>query len=242
MHQVAMYLLDWDSQHRAETIQITDLHSRQLLDSESVSNFTSGKYLVWDLSGDVEIDVINAGGLNEVMSGLFFDPANNPPAQFKGIDSTTQGTWNGVYGSQGYDVVNAGVNLPSYATLSFSPNATPFDWAANTTDPRALQDQPYASARIASCYYSASPSFSFNLDLSGSQSHTVEMYFLDYDSRNRSETVQISSAATGQVLYTEAVSNFAGGKYLLWNLSGNLNITITNTGDLNEVLSGIFFG
>lgn len=241
-HQVALYVLDWDSQHRAETIQITDTYTGKLLDSENVSNFTSGKYLVWDLSGDVQFEVSNAGGLNEVMSGLFFDPANNPPAQFKGINTTTQGTWNNVYGSQGYDVVNAGESLPGYATLSFAPNATPFTWAANTSDPRALQDQPGSGARIASCYYSSSPSFSFNLNLSGTQPHPVELYFLDWDNLGRSETVQVSNAATGAVLDTETVSNFSGGKYLLWNLSGNLNITITNTGGLNEVLSGVFFG
>ena len=32
-------------------------------------------------------------------------------------DATTQGTWTGTYGTQGYDVVNGPVSLPSYATL-----------------------------------------------------------------------------------------------------------------------------
>lgn len=240
-HQVALYFLDWDNAGRSELVQINDAHTGKLLDSESVSQFAAGDYLVWDLSGDVNITIYHSGGLNTVVSGIFFDPVSSQ-ARFVATDTTTQGSWVNTYGYEGYDVVNAGVSMPSFATVNFSQNATPFTWTANTTDPRALQDQPGSSSRIAACYYSSSPSFSFNLNLSGTQRHLVALYFLDWDKRGRSETVQISSATTGAVLDTETVSNFGNGKYLMWGLSGNLNITITNSGGLNEVLSGIFFG
>ncbi len=39
---------------------------------------------------------------------------------------------------------------------------------------------------------------------------------------------------------TESVSNFSGGAYLNWTISGNVLITITNTGPANAVLSGLF--
>jgi len=74
------------------------------------------------------------------------------------------------------------------------------------------------------------------------KTHQVALYFLDYDYRNRAETIQISDALTGSVLDTESVSNFSQGKYLVWNMSGDVNVTIANAGGLNEVLSGIFFG
>lgn len=46
-----------------------------LLDSRSVAAFNGGKYLVWTLSGHVQIRFTNlANGLNTVLSGIFFGP------------------------------------------------------------------------------------------------------------------------------------------------------------------------
>jgi hypothetical protein len=38
-----------------------------------MSNFTAGQYLVWNLSGHVKLRITRTGGLNAVISGLFFD-------------------------------------------------------------------------------------------------------------------------------------------------------------------------
>ena len=58
-----------------------------------------------------------------------------------------------MYGSQGYNVINAtnGVNYPSYATVTPARN-TPYTWAANTNLVQALQD-PSGSGRIAASWY-----------------------------------------------------------------------------------------
>jgi hypothetical protein len=133
---------------------------------------------------------------------------------------------------------NGGAN---YASLGVSSSIPTYVWNGNTTETRVLQD-PGTSNRVAACLYSDASSFTFNVDLYDRSTHPVALYFLDYDNRNRSETVRISNAHTGAVLDTESVSNFSQGKYLVWNLSGDVNITITNSGGLNEVLSGIFFG
>jgi hypothetical protein len=37
-----------------------------------MSNFSQGKYLVYDLSGEVTIKINNAGGVNQVVSGILF--------------------------------------------------------------------------------------------------------------------------------------------------------------------------
>ena len=54
-HQVALYLLDWDHQGRAETITLRNFSSGAVLDTRSVpntnSNFGNGVYLVWNISG-----------------------------------------------------------------------------------------------------------------------------------------------------------------------------------------------
>jgi hypothetical protein len=48
--------------------------------------------------------------------------------------------------------------------------------------------------------------------------------------------------ANNTVLDSRTMSNFVGGAYLVWNLSGHVIVRITNTnGPSNAVLSGIFF-
>ncbi len=158
-------------------------------------------------------------------------------ASFLGSNTTTQGNWIGTYGSQGYDVINNASSLPSYATVT-PAGQTSYTWAANTTDPRALQDAG-GSGRIAATWYSAS-SFTVDVNLTDGQTHDLELYFLDWDTTSRGEQVQISNASTGAVLSTQTVTSFHSGVYLQWAVSGNLLITFTNMSGNNAVLSGLF--
>jgi hypothetical protein len=74
-HQVSLYLMDWDSGKRRETIQVVDAVTKVVLDSRSASKFQSGQYWTWTVSGHVIVQVINGGGAspNAVFSGVFFD-------------------------------------------------------------------------------------------------------------------------------------------------------------------------
>jgi F5/8 type C domain len=73
-HQVALYNLDWDGNNaRSQNIDIVDATTNAALDSRSVSSFSSGKYLVWKVSGHVLIHVTRTGIWNSVVSGIFFD-------------------------------------------------------------------------------------------------------------------------------------------------------------------------
>lgn len=73
MHRVAVYLLDWDSIARAETIEVVDAMNQKALDIRQVSKFTDGQYLVWNMSGHLIIRVTPVAGANAVVSGVFFD-------------------------------------------------------------------------------------------------------------------------------------------------------------------------
>jgi PKD repeat protein len=79
------------------------------------------------------------------------------------------------------------------------------------------------------------------VNLTDGQTHDLELYFLDWDTTARGETVQISNASTGAVLDTETVTSFHSGAYLDWAVSGNVDITITHQAGANAVLSGLFF-
>jgi hypothetical protein len=76
-HTVALYMLDWDNYGpRAQLVQVVDSNTGTVLDSRSVTAFTTGEYLVWKVSGHVTITVSNENnGYNGVASGLFFSPA-----------------------------------------------------------------------------------------------------------------------------------------------------------------------
>ena len=78
------------------------------------------------------------------------------------------------------------------------------------------------------------------MDLTDGQVHDLELYFLDYDTTSRSESVTISNAVTGAVLSTQTVSSFSSGVYLEWAVSGNVLITIRKIAGSNAVLSGLF--
>ena len=126
-------------------------------------------------------------------------------------NSTTEGSWIGTYGAQGYDVIGDAASLPGYVTITPSGQST-WTWAASTTDPRALQN-PGGHGRIAAGWY-ASSGFTVDVDLTDGRMHDLELYFLDWNSTSRSEQVQISNASTGAVLDTETVASFHTGAYL----------------------------
>ena len=68
-----LYLLDWDSTARAETITIIDAATSTVLNTQTYSGFHNGEYAACDITGHVVIQGKKTGGSNAVVSGLFFD-------------------------------------------------------------------------------------------------------------------------------------------------------------------------
>jgi hypothetical protein len=257
-HQVALYLLDWDSTNqRTERVDVLDVNNN-VLDTRSASNFSSGRYLVWNLSGHVILRFTNTSIWQAVASGFFFGPAGgtttppvtnpptNPPATgsssaaFVKADTTVSGSWSGAYGSDGYYIINNSASLPSYVTLSGSGYYS-YVWAGSTSEPRALQ-KPNSSDRIAPCWYHPT-GFNVDLNFTDGKTHQVAFYLLDWDSANlRSERIDVLDAANGNVLDTRSAANFSNGQYLVWNLGGHVVLRFTNTSQLQAVVSGLFFG
>jgi hypothetical protein len=253
VHQVAAYLLDWDwNNGRSETVQAIDDATGAVLDTRTASSFSGGTYLVWSLSGDVTLRFTNNGGPtspNAVLSGLFFGgPSPAGSAGFVTTDTTTTGSWKGVYGAGGYDLAGDpsanNPTLPSFATAAVI-GAGSFVWSPSTTQAQALQRSALSSPdRVAACWY-GSASFGVDIHVTDGLTHQVGAYLLDWDWNNgRSEVVQVVDDATGTVLDTRTVTSFSGGKYLVWNVSGNVTLRFLNNAgptSPNAVLSGLFF-
>ena len=240
-HDLELYFDDWDNKGRSEQVQISDAGTGTVLDTETISSFTNGVYLDWKVSGNLVITITRTAGANAVLNGLFLDSTSSPPptatASFLEQDATTQGSWIGTYGSQGYDIVSGPSSLPANDTVTPSGQST-YTWTTTSSDPRALQ-VPGSSNRVAAVWYSAT-SFTVDVNLADGQTHDLELYFVDWDNKGRSEQVQISNAGTGTVLDTETISSFTNGVYLDWKVSGNLVITITRQAGANAVLNGLF--
>ncbi len=74
IHPVELYFLDWDSYGggRAERIDILDVNNN-VLDTRSLSGFSGGQYLMWNLSGHVIVRVTNTNAAsNAVVNGVFY--------------------------------------------------------------------------------------------------------------------------------------------------------------------------
>src|SRR6185295_2791781 len=60
-------------------------------------------------------------------------------ATFVGTDVATKGNWQGVYGAQGYNIINDSSSYPAYAQVTPSGQQSCVWDAQPNTDPRALQ-------------------------------------------------------------------------------------------------------
>jgi Concanavalin A-like lectin/glucanases superfamily/Protein of unknown function (DUF1573) len=243
-HQIALYALDWDNRGRAETIQVVDGVSGAVLDTRNLSNFANGAYDVWNVSGHVKFNITVTSGINAVVSAAFFDPQNanvaKGSAQFVATDTSTQGNWHGVYGADGYTVVGGGQVTPSYAAITPQAQLN-WTWAASTTDSRALLQSSSSSARVAATWYNT-PTFSVDVSVTDGKTHQFALYAVDWDNRGRAETLQVIDAQTKAVLNSQSIFGFTNGTYVVWNVSGHVKVTVTNTSGINGVISGAFFG
>jgi len=155
-----------------------------------------------------------------------------------------QGGWVGVYGADGYGLLgwNGG-------DLISSPNATlvvdqgqRFIWSNPSTDVRALQS-PDGSSREATCAYDANQ-VRLHLSFSGAYSGTLHVYALDFDQLGRRESITVNDGSGPQTATLGA--DFSQGAWVNVPVSvaagGTVTVSVTRTGGMNAVVSGIFLG
>ncbi|WP_165065984.1 Ig-like domain-containing protein [Paludisphaera rhizosphaerae] len=234
--RVSLYFVDADGGGRSQRVEVLDAATGAVLDDRTVSDFSGGVYLTWTLSGKVSFRITRIGGPNAVLSGVFVDGAqvSVPTAAYKGSDATTRGDWASAYGAGGYAMAASGNTLG--ASAGFGVAASTYTWQAGSADPRGLAD-PLASGRLLAAWYK--DAFTVTLD-AGSAPKQASLYFLDADGGGRSQRVEVLDATTGAVLDARDVSDFSGGVYLTWTLSGKVSFRITRIGGPNAVLSGLF--
>jgi len=148
----------------------------------------------------------------------------------------------GTYGSGGYVVAGdntypTAISLPgtvSYTNTGSGPFYYPSDYGLSS----ALQ-RPNGPGRVASEFY-ASASFNVTLSFSTAGTHRIALYMADYDNQNRTESVQAFDSHGNALTSATSVSNFTGGTYLLFNVSGSVTFTFTHIAGGSAVLAGLF--
>jgi hypothetical protein len=159
-------------------------------------------------------------------------PVPTASATFLSADTSNQGAWQKQYGADGFSLAQGNQSLPGYSKLTVG-GAADYVWARNSLDKRSLDG-------LAACWYSPSQ-FALDLDLTDGASHQVALYFVDWDTSDRQQRVEILDAG-GNVLDSRDVAAFHGGLYLSWTITGHVTIRISNApGHVNAVLSGVFF-
>src|SRR5262249_26035909 len=143
---------------------------------------------------------------------------------FVGYDSFTKGNWIGKYGSEGYALVDTtGQNSP-WMTWFF-PNIGSTNWQALDSDDRAFIRQIGSTNRSLGGKYSATQ-FDLPFNILDGRTHRVALYFVDFDGKSRNQMIQVINTDTGALIDTRTISNFNGGKYLVWQIHGNTTFRI----------------
>jgi hypothetical protein len=224
---VATFTVSPSTTSQQSAIQVTNPSGADASGSPLAATATGGAISI--------TGVVTGGGSGSSSGG---STAGITSAAFVKTDTTTQGSWKGVYGTNGEVITNDSSNVPSFAQVAFA-NANPYTWAASTSDSRALQ-KAAASDCLASTWFNDNV-FTVDVNLTDGNSHPVSIYCLDWDNRSRAEWIDILDASSGKVLDSRSIASFTNGQYLMWNLSGHLTIRVTKIGGDNAVVSGVFF-
>ena len=75
VHPVTLYAMDWWNEGISERIDVLNATSGAVLNSQTISSFSGGGYLTWNISGNVQFKVTTLAGRNAVISGLFIGAA-----------------------------------------------------------------------------------------------------------------------------------------------------------------------
>ncbi|MFN7141199.1 MAG: hypothetical protein ACK4UN_17865, partial [Limisphaerales bacterium] len=200
----------------------------------------------------VEAEALLPDGRRVFAKGSFTAVANTTPtardtapatptakATFVKNDTSTAGNWKGNYGGEGSIVMGNSLNTPGYAKV-VALGKSNWTWKASTSESKALLKAGNTSDRVAAIWYSPS-TFNVDVNITDGKTHRISAYFVDFDNRGRAQTVEVRDRVTGILLDTRTITAFGNGRYVSWDVSGNVRLKITRNAGPNAVLSGLFF-
>lgn len=243
--QVTLYLADYDKQKRTEEVQVIDPATGQSLSGkypQTVSNFSGGEYLTYQVNGNVELRITKVAGPNAILSGVFLDPvatastvASPGYGNFVANNTTNKGNWQASFGSQGQYFPGVSNSFPSFVTVSVSG-------ATNASGGSAAAMLQNASGKGHVAGYLATDSqMTLDMNFTDGAVHQTTFYVADTRNKKLAERISVVDASTGNVLASQDVSAFKNGQYISFDLSGHVQVQITRLAGPDAVLNGVFF-
>ncbi|HWE92329.1 MAG TPA: hypothetical protein VG269_00005 [Tepidisphaeraceae bacterium] len=198
--------------------------------SVSTSGLAAGAYTFYAVATDSSGLTSNAA----TASATVQTSANS--ASYVRTDSTTLGNWKGVYGTQGEYVAGDSYTAPSFASIG--SNGSVYTWAASSTSTQNLQR--LGTGRIGSMLY-ASGQLQISVKISDGKTHRIAFYVPAWNTyTSQYETVAALDGTSGAQLSSQTVNSGTGGKYVVFNVSGNVTFTFTPTSGYYGAVGGIF--
>jgi predicted phage tail protein len=209
------------------------------LDANTTSFTDSG--LTPETTYVYRIRAANSGGESAWTEATVRTPAKPLEVQasvnFVRIDDQTSGLWPLEFGADGTWIASQSSDLPAGIGVTVLPE-TPVVWAAGSSEARALIGTG-GTNRVAAGW-SGAP-LTLNLSIPRGTPRQIAMYFVDWHRTGASQQVSIRDATTGTNLATRSIEAFGDGKYLVYDIEGNVVVTL-NSSEGDAVLSGIFVG
>jgi hypothetical protein len=167
------------------------------------------------------------------------------PAAPEPVQQEPQGSWVGKYGSEGY-LLGAWDGVQDASDM---PNVTPtvvqgsrYQWAANSSDVRALQS-PDGAVRNASTLYGENE-VKVQLAFATARTTNIHLYAVDWDALGRRQTITVEDGSGPRTVALAA--DFSKGAWVSLPINvaagGTVTITAQRVAGPNAVLSGVFLG
>lgn len=237
-HRVSLYFAQYSGASRTQLIEVFDPSTGAIISSETVSDFAKGKYVTFDITGNVNIRVSKLKGADVILSALFIDPTSVGSAGFVGTDTTTSGNWRDKYDANGAVIVGR-TDFPTNEVVGTVTGATTETITSSSTKKGALVLEGEAKKGSVG-YYTTDTTATIDLNFTDDASkHEVTVYAVDFDKKKRSQRIELLDAS-GNMLDQREISNFTTGVYLTWNVTGDVKIRFTRLQGPDAVISAIF--
>jgi hypothetical protein len=241
-HYVSTYFLDDQKRSgRIQRVDLFDVLTGDLLATETLSSFTGGTYLTWEVDRHVQIVIRRMAGESAIVNGFFFDSTPASAANFVRTDANSRGNWKGVYGIDGQQIVGDSMSaFPTYVTANVT-NGFPFILKSSTSDRRALQKiaNTITNDRVVG-YYATPHQMIVDLDFNDDSTHRIALYFVDFNNKKRKQRIDLIDS-DGNLLSSREVADFRNGKYLVWDVRGRVQLVISRLAGPDAILNGVFF-
>jgi subtilisin family serine protease len=238
--RLSLYAASVDKPNRTETVSVYDATTGLLLQSVSLSNFASGKYVSFDLTGAVTVSITTTGNAGVVLNGLFLDLTPTVNSASIGTDTTTQGNWQNTYGDLGYVLPGVASSVPSF--INFGTNATTvLGRSSGALSPVTVFSSSTRSNGTLTT--AVGSSFDIAVNVTDGTTRKVSFYLLNPTSKATATRVQEINPNTAVVTASQDVSLAKSGEYVTFTISGSTTFRFNSLiAGVAPAVAGVFFG